>query len=172
MSKQSPSFEDAMIAASLWCKTWDNGELSDEVLADRIAELLETSNGLRGFFVISLSSESPLMDRLPDSIIFQLRESGQSVVDITVKNLAMSTAMEVHHKRGKDKKQTAGSERIKRRCIELLKFLDPHLVKEKLEKLLKATNGEGEYLDFLNRWNYDDEQKLEIALAINSIAEK
>ena len=42
MKKQNPSFEEAMNAAAIWCTAWENGELSDEVLADRIDELLES----------------------------------------------------------------------------------------------------------------------------------
>ena len=49
MRKKSPSFEEAINAASLWCTAWEQGELSDEVLADRVSELLETRNGSRGF---------------------------------------------------------------------------------------------------------------------------
>tara|TARA_B100001996_G_scaffold198317_1_gene151833 strand:+ start:1070 stop:1588 length:519 start_codon:yes stop_codon:yes gene_type:complete len=171
MRKKSPSFEEAINAASLWCTAWEQGELSDEVLADRVSELLETRNGSRGFFAFSLSSNSPLMDRLPDALIFRLREAGEIVVDLTAKNLAMSTAMTLHHQRNKKPNQQAASENIQRRCIELLRLLEPHSVKERLESLLEATKGKGKDLDFLSRWNYDDAQKREIAKAINSIPE-
>ena len=54
-------------------------------------------DGARGFFVISLAGDSPLMDRLPDPLQMQLRAAGDGVVDLTVRNLAMSTAMALHH---------------------------------------------------------------------------
>ena len=39
------------------------------------------------------------MDRFPDALIFQLRSSRDIVIDLTVKNLAMSSAMVItHHK--------------------------------------------------------------------------
>ncbi len=171
MNKLNPSFEDAINAASLWCSAWDKGELSDEVLAERVSELLATLNGARGFLALSLSSKSPLMDRLPDALIFQLRESGDVVVDLVAKNLAMSTAMALHHQRNKNYSQQAGSENIKRRCLEILRLLEPYSVKETLENLLKATKGEGKYVDFLNRWNYDEAQKNKIAEGINLITE-
>ena len=171
MKRQKPSFEEAMNAASLWCTAWEEGELSDEVLADRVSDLLETSNGARGFFVISLSSDSPLMDRLPEALIFQLRKAGELAVDLTAKNLAMSTAMSLHHQRNKDFEQQARSKKIQHRCLDLLKVLNPYSVKERLESLLQATQGKGPDVDFLTRWNYDNEQKKEIASEINSIAE-
>ena len=155
----------------MWCNSWEAGELSDEVLAERVSELLETSTGARGFFAISLSSNSPLMDRLPEALIFQLREAGEMVVDLVAKNLAMSTAMALHHQRNKNFKQQFGSQNITRRCLELLKVLEPFSVKKVLESLLEATKGKGKYADFLNKWNYDDDQKLKIAAAINLIAE-
>ncbi|AAQ00400.1 MULTISPECIES: hypothetical protein [Prochlorococcus] len=171
MDKQTPSFEEAMNAASLWCNAWEEGELSDEVLADRVAELVETINGARGFFVISLSSNSPLMDRLPEALIFRLRAAGDSVIDLTIRNLAMSTAMSLHHERDKNLEQKYNSEQIKRRCIELLRLLEPNSVKEKIEQLIQSISGEGCYGDFLKRWGYDEEQKKAIISSINSIVE-
>ena len=171
MKKKSPSFEEAINAASLWCNAWDQGELSDEILADRISELLETKNGSRGFFAFSLSSNIPLMDRLPDALIFQLRESGETVVEITVKNFAMSTAMATHHKLNHNQAQKARSENVQRRCIELLRLLETHSVKKRLEILLEGTKGTGKDVEFLKRWNYNDLQKKEIAKAINLIPE-
>ena len=76
-----------------WLALWENGELSDEVLADRVAELVASRDGARGFFVVSLAGDSPLMDRLPDSVALVLRAGGDGVVDLSVRNLAMSTAM-------------------------------------------------------------------------------
>ena len=170
MNKQKPSFEQAMNVTLLWCNAWEEGSLSDEVLADRVAELLESKEGARGFFVIALSSDCPLMDRLPDPVVVQIRKAGESIVDLIVKNLAMSSAMALHHKRNQNKKLLSGSELIKERCIELLNLLEPNSVKKHLENLLGATNmGQGIYAGFLKRWNYDDEQKQAIAASINSI---
>ncbi len=171
MSTQTTSFQEAIKAATLWCNAWERGELSDEVLADRVAELVSNTEGTRGFFVVSMTSDSPLMDRLPDPLIYKLREAGELVIDITVRNLAMSSAMAIHHQRNSDKKQQLCSERITSRCIELLRVLEPNKVKEILESLLNATQkNKGEYVIFLNRWNYDKEQKMAINISINSIA--
>ena len=140
MNEQKPTFKEAMQASMIWCKSWENGEISDEVISDRIGELIKTVEGARGFFVVSLSIDCPLMDRLPDALIFQLRSAGEIVVDLTVKNLAMSSAMVITHRNNKDP-QEIQSERIKIRCIELLKLLDPTQVKKRLEVLLEATKG-------------------------------
>jgi len=91
MNEKKPTFKEAMQVSMLWCKSWENDEISDEVISDRIGELIKTVEGARGFFVVSLSSDCPLMDRLPDALIFQLRNSGEIIVDLIVKNLAMSS---------------------------------------------------------------------------------
>ena len=169
MNEQKPTFKEAMQASMIWCKSWENNEISDEVISDRIGELIKTIEGARGFFVVSLSTDCPLMDRFPDPLIYQLRSSGEIVVDLTVKNLAMSSAMIITHKKNNNPQQIQ-SERIKIRCIELLKLLDSSKVKKRLDVLLEATKGNGADLKFLERWEYDDEQINAISKSIYEVA--
>ncbi len=172
MYTKEPTFEQAMNAALLWCNAWEGGELSDEVLADRVSELLASREGARGFFVISLASDCPLLDRLPEPLVLQLRAAGEIVVDLTVRNLAMSTAMGLHHERLGNIEQQAGSERVTARSLDLLRLMEPSKVKKRLEILLKATNKEeGEDVAFLEKWGYDKEQKLAITSNIYAVAE-
>ena len=169
MNEQKPTFKEAMQASLIWCKSWENDEISDEVISDRIGELIKTVEGARGFFVVSLSIDCPLMDRLPDALIFQLRNSEKIVVDLIVKNLAMSSAMIISHRMNKDP-QEIQSERIKIRCIELLKLLDSTQVKKRLDVLLDAIEGNGTDLKFLNKWGYNDEQINAISESIYEVA--
>ena len=169
MNEKKPTFKEAMQASMLWCKSWENDEISDEVISDRIGELIKTVEGARGFFVVSLSIDCPLMDRFPDALIFQLRSSGEIVVDLTVKNLAMSSAMIITHRNNKNP-QEIQSERIKIRCIELLKRLDSTKVKKRLDVLMEATKGNGKDLKFLNKWGYNDEQINAISESIYEVA--
>ena len=155
----------------IWCNAWEGGELSDEILADRVSELLATREGARGFFVISLASDSPLMDRLPEPLVLTFRTAGETVIDLIVRNLAMSTAMTLHHQRQGDEKQQIGSERVTARCLDLLRLLDPNKVKKRLERLLEAIKGEGDDVVFLKRWGYDNEQKLAIVSSIYKVGE-
>ncbi|MFI0402640.1 MAG: hypothetical protein ACH34U_06975 [Cyanobium sp.] len=164
------SFQEAIAQSTEWIRRWDQEELSDDVLADAVGELVRERDGARGFFVASLTSDSPLMDRLPEPLIYQLRLAGEGVVDLTVRNLAMSTAMGVHHKRNEDQSLLDGSLRVRSRCLELLRWLEPHQVKHRLEMLIEGLNSRGEDQKFLDRWGYDEEQKAEIRSAITQIA--
>ncbi|MCS5697527.1 hypothetical protein NZK32_00500 [Cyanobium sp. FGCU-52] len=169
------SFPAAIEQASSLLALWERGELSDEVLADRVAELVASRDGARGFFVASLPADNPLMDRLPEPLVLQLRAAGGEVVDLTARNLAMSTAMEWQHRHSEDEEHRAGSERVQARSTELLRQLDPTSVKERLERLLAAAAGDveagGEDVAFLERWGYNAEQKQAIARAIEAVAE-
>ena len=169
MNDQKPTFKQAMDATMLWCKSWENDEISDEVISDRIGELIKTVEGARGFFVVSLSIDCPLMDRLPDALIFQLRSSEEIVVDLTVKNLAMSSAMVLTHRENKNPEEMQ-SERIKIRCIDLLKLLDSNQVKKRIDILLEATKGNGKDLEFFNRWGFNKEQINAISESIYEVA--
>ncbi len=106
--EKPPTFPEAMSLCAERIALWDAGELSDEVLADEVGQLVMHRDGARGFFVVSLTVDSPLMDRLPESLVVQLRQAGEGVVDLTVRNLAMSSAMLVHHRRQNDETMLEG----------------------------------------------------------------
>ena len=131
MNKKKPTFEQSINASLIWCNAWENGQLSDEVLADRVSDLLETETGARGFFVISLSSDCPLMDRLPDPFLMELRGRGELIVDLTTRNMAMSTAMAISHERDNNEEQKRKSIRItnKKRMLSLAKQGLSHILK-------------------------------------------
>jgi hypothetical protein len=163
------SFQEAIAQSTEWIRRWDQEELSEDVLADAVGELVRERDGARGFFVASLTSDSPLMDRLPEALVYQLRLAGEGVVDLTVRNLAMSTAMGVHHKRNGDQGLLDGSLRVRSRCLELLRWLEPHQVKNRLEMMIEGLNSRGEDQTFLERWGYDDVQRDEIRKAIAEV---
>jgi hypothetical protein len=179
-SPLAPSFPQAMEIAAQWIGLWEAGELSDEVLADRVGELVVSRDGARGFFVVSLTGEAPLLDRLPEALVAALRQAGEGVVDLTARNLAMSTAMALHHQRAGDRDLQGGSEQVQRRSTELLRHLEPVAVKKRLETLLAAAaaaerggaeQAVGNDRAFLDRWGYDLEQRKAIAAAIEAVAD-
>ncbi len=152
------SFTQAINISAQWCKEWAEDLLSEEVLADRIAELIKTRNGLRGFFAYALSDKDCfLLDKLPFSLIYKLNEDGDDVVDIVVKNLIMSSAQIIIHRREKNNEYEKTSENISDRCKGILRLLETKLVTKKVNQVFKDLSNMGNSFD--NSVKYDAEQK-------------
>ena len=167
---KDPSFIQSINIAKDWCKDWDDDLLSDEVLADRIKELIKTKNGTRGFFAYALSDrQCTLLDKLPSSLMFTLREKGDQIVEITIKNLFMSSAQIINHQRDKNFEYAERSNNISERCINLLKELDTKLVTKEINKMLSEIDNMGNSFD--NKVKYTAEQKNFIREKINQIAQ-
>ena len=163
------SFTQAINISNKWCNEWQEELLSDEVLADRVSELLKTKHGLRGFFAYALSDPNcKLLDRLPNSLIFKFRESGENIVELTVSNLVMSSAQVINHKKSNNKEYEKSSNNISERCINLLRVLDTNIVTKTINKLLNNIDNLGNSMD--NSSKYDESQKEYIRTRIKSIA--
>jgi len=164
------SFTQAINISAQWCKEWGEDLLSEEVLADRIAELIKTKNGLRGFFAYALSDKDCLLlDKLPFSLIFKLNEGGDTVVEILVKNLIMSSAQIIIHRRENNHEYETTSENISNRCKAILRLLDTKLVTKNVSLVLEEINNMGNSFD--NSIKYDSEQKEFIKKQIFDIAQ-
>ena len=164
------SFTQAINISALWCKEWGEDLLSEEVLADRISELIKTKNGLRGFFAYALSDrDCYLLDNLPSSIIFMLTEGGEEVVEILVKNLLMSSAQIIVHQRENNIEYKQTSENISERCKGILRVLETKLVTKTINQIVKNLDNSGNSFD--NSTKYDGQQKEFIKQQIYDIAQ-
>ena len=163
------SFIQAINISAQWCREWSEDLLSEEVLADRIAELIKTKNGLRGFFAYTLSDKDcNLLDKLPSSLVFKFQEGGNDVVEIVVKNLIMSSAQIVNHDREKNIEYKSNSENISERCKSILRLLETKLVTKAIKHVIKDLNNLGNSFD--NSKKYDQQQKKFIKRQIFDIA--
>ncbi len=164
------SFIQAINISAQWCKEWEEDLLSEEVLADRIAELIKTKNGLRGFFAYALSDKDCLLlDKLPFALIFKLNEGRDAVVEIVVKNLIMSSAQIVIHRRENNHEYEISSENISDRCKAILRLLETKLVTKTVNQIIKDLDNMGNSFD--NSTKYDAEQKDFIKKQIFDIAQ-
>ena len=164
------SFTQAINISAKWCKEWGEDLLSEEVLADRIAELIKTKNGLRGFFAYALSDKDCfLLDKLPFSLMFKLNEGGNAVVEIVVKNLIMSSAQIIIHQRDNNHEYGITSEIISDRCKAILRMLETNLVTRTINQFLKDLDDMGNSFDKSRK--YDSEQKEFIKKQILAIAQ-
>jgi len=164
------SFIEAINISAKWCKEWGEDLLSEEVLADRISELIKTKNGLRGFFAYALSDKDCLLlDKLPFSVMFKLHEGGDAVVEIVVKNLIMRSAQIIIHRRENNHEYEMTSENISDRCKAILRLLETKSVTKNINHVLKELDNMGNSFD--NSIKYDSEQKEFIKKQIFDIAQ-
>lgn len=140
-----------------------------QISASEISQLVQTEDGARGFFVTYLTSELAISDNPSEDIISGLRSQSEVVSELLVKNLAMSAAQELYHRRRQDEEMASASGRVQARTARLIKLVDLDLVDEKLQQLMASIENSGKYQAFLERWNYDDEQKQAIKAAINKL---
>ena len=164
------SFTQAINITAKWCKEWGEDLLSEEVLADRVAELIKTKTGRRGFFAYALSDKDCfLLDKLPFSLMFKLNEGGNAVVEIVVKNLIMSSAQIIIHQRDNNDEYGITSEIISDRCKAILRLLETNLVTKTINQNLNDLDTMGNSFD--NSIKYDSEQNEFIKKQILDIAQ-
>ena len=170
INSKETSFIQAINISAQWCREWAEDLLSEEVLADRLAELIKTKNGLRGFFAYALSDQDCyLLDKLPFSVVFKLQEGGNDVVEIVVKNLIMSSAQIVIHDRENNLQYKTNSENIAERCKSILRLLETKSVTQTINQIFKDLDNLGNSFD--NSKKYDDKQKEFIKNQIYEIAQ-
>ena len=139
-------------------------DIDEAQLKSEITNLVKTSNGARGFFVCFLTGEWELADNPSPAIIQALQAEPKAIAELLVKNLAMSTAMAITHRRNGDEEQAQGSNRVAKRTALLIDKVDlPEVFTIANQMQESATTNSGEYAAFLEKWGYDDEQKQAIS---------
>lgn len=155
--KQAITFEEAIAYTETLLARKD---LEDSQLQAEITNLVKTSNGARGFFVTFLTGEWELADNPSPAIIQALQAKPDAIAELLVKNLAMSTAMAIAHRRNGRPDQADDSDRVAKRTALLIEKVDLPEVRTIASQILNsATTNTGEYAAFLEKWGYDDEQK-------------
>jgi hypothetical protein len=164
------SFEQAIALTESLLSQIEAGSLTEADIAAIISALVQTINGARGFFVTYLTSTSALADSPSATVVAALRSSPEIVSELLVKNLAMSTAQAIFHRRQQKEDMAEGSEQVRQRTTKLIQLVDLPSVRDRAQQLLEtAKTGEGIYKGFLERWNYDTEQRQAICQALEPI---
>ena len=138
--------------------------LDDSQLESEISTLVQTANGARGFFVCFLTGEWQLADAPSTGVIQALQSAPNAIAELLIKNLAMSTAMAIIHRRTGNAEQAQGSDRVAKRTallIEKVNLAEVHKIAFQMQN--SASTNIGEYVAFLEKWGYDAEQKQAIA---------
>lgn len=161
------SFEQAIHLTHALLAQMEEGTISEAEIESTLSNLVGSENGARGFFVTYLTNDRSLVDRPSEAVVHALQSSPEIVAELLVKNVAMSTAMAITHRRNQNEEMAQGSDRVQRRTVKLIQLVQLPEVSQKAEKLREsAATGTGEYQGFLDRWNYDAEQRQAIQEAV------
>jgi len=95
--------------------------LDANTITQKLTELVSTENGARGFFVTYLTSDLSYTEYPSLEVITALKTSPILVNELLVKNLAMSTAMVIYHRKQGDEENARGSERVQEKTGQLIK---------------------------------------------------
>ena len=169
-SPESVTFEGALALTQSLMSQMEAGELSPQDSADAIAQLVNSENGARGFFVTYLTSEGTLADNPSPEVIQALQSSPDIVAELLVKNLAMSAAQAVSHRRNGNEEMAQGSDRVRSRTTHLIEQLKLPQIRARAVALHEsAATGEGAYQTFLQRWGYETQQRVVICEALEQV---
>lgn len=157
---EAVTFEAAIALAEALLSQMQQGNISEATIETTVAKLVCSENGARGFFVTYLTDPQSPADHPSNAVIRALQSSPEIVSELLVKNLAMSAAMAMTHRRNQNTEMADGSDRVRSRTAHLIQLVQLPEVSQKAQKLLEsATTGTGEYQGFLDRWGYDTAQR-------------
>lgn len=167
---ESVPFEEAIALTQSLISQVTAGELPSQDISEAIAQLVHSENGARGFFVTYLTSEGNLADNPSPEVIQALQSSPDIVAELLVKNLAMSAAQAVAHRRNGNEQMARGSEQVRSRTARLIEQVKLSQVRDRAVALHEsAATGEGTYKTFLQRWGYDAQQRQIICKALEQV---
>jgi hypothetical protein len=164
------TFEDAIALTQSLLNQREQATLQDAAFETAVMELAATHNGARGFFVGYLTDSRELIDTLLPVVASALQNAPAIAPELLVKNLAMSTAMEMTHRRNHTPDQATQSAQVQQRTAALMKLLGFSYFKTEAAGLWQGVTAEaGSYAAFLKRWGYDAEQKAAIAQRLQAV---
>ena len=164
------SFAGAIALTQTLLDSLEQGLVTGAALESTVCALVASENGARGFFVTYLSDARSLANLPIDAIIAALQTSSAIVAPLLVKNLTMSTAMAITHRRNQNEAMAVGSELVRSRTTQLIQRLQLPQVQAEAQQLAQAIETKtGAYQTFLERWGYDEEQRQAMQQALEAI---
>lgn len=161
------TFEAAIAKTQDLLEQIAQAQISPDQAETEIAALVKSQNGARGFLVTYLTDPRPFSDQADPVVVNALSTAPETVAELLVKNLVMSTAMAITHQRHQDQANVLGSEQVQQRTSILIQKLSHPLLSQTIAALYSSLKtGTGDYASFLDRWGYDSEQRQAMAAAL------
>lgn len=114
------TFEQAIALTHTLMKQMQHQQIGEADLEKTLTALVASENGARGFFVTYLTDDRPLADAPSAAVVQALQSSPEIVAELLVKNLAMSSAMAIAHRRNQNEAMAEGSDRVQTRTTQLI----------------------------------------------------
>jgi hypothetical protein len=165
------SFQEAIALTQSLLAHLEQDKVTEAELEQTISALVNSENGARGFFVTYLSDQYLLADALNSAMLRALQTAPDVISPLLVKNLVMSTAMAITHRRNHNESLAEGSDQVRSRTSYLIQALPLPKLQEQAQKMATSleTNS-GDYQPFLQRWGYDTEQRQAMWQAIQQLS--
>jgi hypothetical protein len=178
------TFEKALDDAPSMCAALQAGEAPSD-----LAAFVGSSAGARGFFVHYLTGDEYTCadsDDVPPPLVESLEGASAETIEIMLMNVAMSSATALAHVRAGHDEMAASSERTQARATILVAAMWERLpaLQTAFAALSEAVASEflveappqpeavDEWVAFLARWQYDDEQTQRISDALDVIKQR
>lgn len=169
--QQQPAFQQAINRSQVLIGKIDQDQANDAEIKTQISELLEELASARGFFVSLLTGDWKFDQEIPAIVLDCIRENPEHAYNLLAKNLVMSSATLVSHRKTSNDELAEGSQRVIDRTTAIIKALNEAELTQEVSDILQAvedkltnkvtTGGNaGTYGAFLERWSYNDEQML------------
>lgn len=168
---QQPAFQQAIESSAELLAQLDAGTLATDMAGEKFGDLLAELATARGLFVSLLTGDWSFDCKIPDIVIDTIRANPEHAFNLLAKNLVMSSATSVSHRKAGDAELERGSQRVIDRSTALITALNEPEMRQELQDLLTAVEDRlkhqptcggnaGTYAAFLERWSYTDEQML------------
>jgi hypothetical protein len=149
----------------------EKNTILDSQAGQEIGVLLSDMATARGFFVSLLTADWSFGNQIPKIVIETIRSNPGHAYTLLARNLVMSSATAVAHRRSEQPNLADGSDRVADRSAYIIteinnaEILNELLdIKNACDERLNASDshakdtGTGTYHAFLERWSYDSEQ--------------
>lgn len=165
------TFQRAIAITQTLMDQLEQGQLPRTELGKLVAKLVSTRDGARGFFVAYLSDPRTFYDETSPELLHALQSSPEVVPELLIKNLAMSTSMEMTHRRNGNPDLAEQSAQVNRRTATILLHLttDAPIMAEAQALWQGLTTHTGSYAAFFEKWGYDAEQQQAIATRLQEV---
>ncbi|MDZ4832505.1 MAG: hypothetical protein SGJ27_01765 [Candidatus Melainabacteria bacterium] len=177
------TFHQSIEASRELIEKLESKTLPEDQAREEIGALLSDMATARGFFVSLLTGDWKFGNKIPPIVIESIKAKPGHSYTLLARNLVMSCATAVAHKRSEQPNLAEGSDRVAERSAYLIKKIDNADIMSELvdikcaceERLHEGTphaQNSGAYHAFLERWSYDLEQIRAARDSVKNLIEK